>query len=35
MKKAVAHLIPFIEAEKEKSGGVKPNGKIVVATVKG
>jgi len=35
MKKAVAHLVPFIEAEKEKSGGVKPNGKIVVATVKG
>ncbi|TWT05055.1 methionine synthase [Reyranella sp. CPCC 100927] len=33
MKKAVAHLIPFIEAEKtEKS---KPKGKIVMATVKG
>jgi 5-methyltetrahydrofolate--homocysteine methyltransferase len=35
MKKAVAHLIPFIEAEKSASGGIKANGKIVVATVKG
>src|SRR6266699_993383 len=35
MKQAVAHLIPFIEAEKEKSGDMKPKGKIVVATVKG
>src|SRR5467141_2707267 len=35
MKQAVAHLIPFIEAEKEKSGDLKPKGKIVVATVKG
>ncbi|MEZ5533305.1 MAG: methionine synthase [Steroidobacteraceae bacterium] len=33
MKKAVAHLIPFIESEKE--GGVRSNGKIVLATVKG
>lgn len=33
MKKAVAHLIPFIE--KEKGGAVKSNGKIVMATVKG
>ncbi len=33
MKKAVAHLIPFIEAAKEK--GAKPKGKIVMATVKG
>ncbi|MCI0505477.1 MAG: methionine synthase [Gammaproteobacteria bacterium] len=33
MKKAVAHLIPFIEAE--KSGGARSNGKILMATVKG
>jgi 5-methyltetrahydrofolate--homocysteine methyltransferase len=33
MKKAVAHLIPFIEAE--KAVGAKPKGKIVMATVKG
>ena len=40
MKLAVAHLVPYIEAEKEKlalaSGeAAKPKGKIVVATVKG
>jgi 5-methyltetrahydrofolate--homocysteine methyltransferase len=36
MKKAVAHLVPFIEAEREKSGAaLQANGKIVVATVKG
>src|SRR5262249_49728814 len=36
MKKAVAHLIPFIEKEKAKSGGVsRSSGKIVLATVKG
>ena len=40
MKQAVAHLVPFIEAEKQKlaleSGeAAKPKGKIVVATVKG
>src|SRR5690606_22162419 len=36
MKKAVAHLLPFIEAEKLRSGDVgQSNGKIVVATVKG
>src|SRR5690606_34006982 len=36
MKKAVAHLLPFIEAEKEKHGQAqKPNGRIVMATVKG
>jgi 5-methyltetrahydrofolate--homocysteine methyltransferase len=40
MKTAVAHLIPFIEAEKaaeqERTGVVaKPKGKIVIATVKG
>ena len=33
MKKAVGHLIPFIEEENE--GGRKSNGKIVLATVKG
>ena len=36
MKKAVAHLIPFIEAEKEASGlANQSKGKIVMATVKG
>jgi 5-methyltetrahydrofolate--homocysteine methyltransferase len=35
MKKAVAHLIPFIEAEKEKSGVTAGKGRIVMATVKG
>jgi 5-methyltetrahydrofolate--homocysteine methyltransferase len=35
MKQAVAHLVPFIEAEKAASGDAKPKGKIVVATVKG
>ncbi len=36
MKQAVAHLIPFIEAEKAKSGDAgKPKGTIVMATVKG
>ena len=34
MKRAVAHLIPFIEAEKARDGG-KPKGKILLATVKG
>ena len=33
MKKAVAHLIPFIEAAKEP--GARAKGKIVMATVKG
>ncbi len=36
MKKAVAHLIPFIEEEKLRTGDAgKNNGKIVMATVKG
>ncbi|WP_322612346.1 methionine synthase [Dermacoccus abyssi] len=37
MKKAVAYLIPFIEAEKVKSGttGKQTNGTVVLATVKG
>ena len=33
MKKAVAHLLPFIEASKEP--GAKGKGKIIMATVKG
>ena len=33
MKKAVAHLIPFIEAESD--GTQQSAGKIVMATVKG
>jgi 5-methyltetrahydrofolate--homocysteine methyltransferase len=35
MKKAVAHLIPFIEKEKEASGATQGKGRIVMATVKG
>ena len=35
MKQAVAHLVPFIEAEKAASGNVRAKGKIVIATVKG
>jgi 5-methyltetrahydrofolate--homocysteine methyltransferase len=36
MKKAVAHLLPFIEEEKLRTGDVgRSNGKIVMATVKG
>jgi 5-methyltetrahydrofolate--homocysteine methyltransferase len=35
MKKAVAHLIPFIEEEKERSGATQGKGRIVMATVKG
>jgi len=35
MKQAVAHLLPFIEKEKKRSGDSKPKGKIVIATVKG
>jgi len=33
MKKAVGHLVPFIEEQQD--GAVKSNGKIVMATVKG
>ena len=33
MKKAVAYLLPFMEAE--KSAGARPQGRIVMATVKG
>ena len=35
MKQAVAHLIPYIEAEKARVGDARPKGKVVVATVKG
>ncbi|MGE0387945.1 MAG: methionine synthase, partial [Gammaproteobacteria bacterium] len=36
MKKAVAHLIPYIEAEKARSGDQRrSNGRIVMATVRG
>jgi 5-methyltetrahydrofolate--homocysteine methyltransferase len=34
MKKAVAHLTPYMEAEK-KAGGGRPQGKVLLATVKG
>ncbi len=36
MKQAVAHLVPFIEAEKARSGEAgRAKGKLVIATVKG
>ena len=35
MKQAVAHLLPYIEAEKKLLGDSRPKGKIVIATVKG
>ncbi|HXU94625.1 MAG TPA: methionine synthase [Gallionella sp.] len=35
MKQAVAHLVPYIEAEKLRSGDTSSKGKIVMATVKG
>ena len=35
MKQAVAHLVPYIEAEKLRSGDTRTKGKIVMATVKG
>ncbi|MEO1137477.1 MAG: vitamin B12 dependent-methionine synthase activation domain-containing protein, partial [Pseudomonadota bacterium] len=36
MKQAVAHLLPYMEAEKEEAGlAGKSNGKVVMATVKG
>ncbi|HWA57922.1 MAG TPA: methionine synthase [Gemmatimonadales bacterium] len=35
MKKAVAHLIPFIEAEKAANADTRSKGKLVLATVKG
>jgi 5-methyltetrahydrofolate--homocysteine methyltransferase len=35
MKKAVAHLLPFMEEEKKASGNHRAQGRIVMATVKG
>jgi 5-methyltetrahydrofolate--homocysteine methyltransferase len=35
MKKAVAHLLPYMEAEKLASGNHQAQGRIVMATVKG
>ncbi|HEY0915589.1 MAG TPA: methionine synthase [Solimonas sp.] len=35
MKKAVAYLIPYIEAEKKPGEASRANGKIIMATVKG
>ncbi len=35
MKKSVAHLLPYMEAEKKASGGPRAQGRIVMATVKG
>ncbi|HTU25450.1 MAG TPA: methionine synthase, partial [Pirellulales bacterium] len=35
MKQAVAHLLPYLEAEKSQSGSAKVRGKILMATVKG
>ena len=35
MKKAVAHLEPFMEAEKEDSAGPSSQGRVLLATVKG
>ncbi|AXT86799.1 methionine synthase [Aeromicrobium sp. A1-2] len=35
MKKAVAYLLPFIEAEKQPGDAERSNGKVVMATVKG
>jgi 5-methyltetrahydrofolate--homocysteine methyltransferase len=35
MKKAVAHLIPYIEAERDPTAVARPNGRVLLATVKG
>ncbi len=35
MKKAVAYLLPFIEAEKKEAGDTSAKGKVLLATVKG
>ena len=35
MKKAVAYLLPYLEEEKRLSGSNKPQGKMLIATVKG
>jgi 5-methyltetrahydrofolate--homocysteine methyltransferase len=35
MKKAVAYLEPFMELERQQSGGVQSQGRVLMATVKG
>jgi 5-methyltetrahydrofolate--homocysteine methyltransferase len=35
MKQSVAHLEPFLAAEKKQAGDARPKGKMVIATVKG
>ncbi len=35
MKKAVAHLIPYLEDERERGTTARTNGKVLLATVKG
>ena len=35
MKRAVAHLIPYIEAEKAANADTRPKGRVLMATVKG
>ena len=35
MKKAVAHLLPFLEEEKRQNPSAKEQGKLLIATVKG
>ena len=35
MKKAVAYLVPYLEAEKARLGDLRPRGRILMATVKG
>ena len=35
MKKAVAYLLPFMEADKQRTGRTQAQGKILMATVKG
>ncbi|HXI13638.1 MAG TPA: methionine synthase [Thermoanaerobaculia bacterium] len=35
MKKAVAYLLPYMEAEKKTSGDTRARGKVLLATVKG
>ena len=35
MKRGVAYLLPFMEAEKRKSGDTRAHGKVLLATVKG
>ena len=35
MKRAVAHLVPYLEAEKADLGDVKEKGRVLLATVKG